>query len=217
MEVGNTFGERLRRSRERATLTQEELAKRAGLTAMAISALERGERRRPYPKTVRALADALGLDETEREELAASVQRRSDQPSAVVRAIRSDWTAASLPPEPTALLGRDEELAVLRDQLVSPEVRLLTLVGPGGVGKPAWPRQLPVGSPNTLFSPTVCALSICRQRVIRRRCCRPSREAFEHRTHPARGKSTLSRSSSANDVNSWSWITLSKCSQPRRT
>jgi non-specific serine/threonine protein kinase len=33
------------------------------------------------------------------------------------------------------LLGRDEELAVVRDQLIAPEVRLLTLLGPGGVGK----------------------------------------------------------------------------------
>jgi predicted ATPase len=40
-----------------------------------------------------------------------------------------------LPPQPTPLLGRDEELAILRDQLVSPDVRLLTLVGPGDVGK----------------------------------------------------------------------------------
>jgi transcriptional regulator with XRE-family HTH domain len=54
------FAERLRRLRERAALTQEELAARAGLTAKAISARERGERRRPYPHTVRALADALG-------------------------------------------------------------------------------------------------------------------------------------------------------------
>ena len=56
---GGAFGERLRRLREAAGLTQEELASRAGLTAKAISALERGERKRPYPHTVRSLADAL--------------------------------------------------------------------------------------------------------------------------------------------------------------
>jgi transcriptional regulator with XRE-family HTH domain len=47
------FGVRLRRLREAAGLTQEELASRAGLTAKAISMLERGERKRPYPHTVR--------------------------------------------------------------------------------------------------------------------------------------------------------------------
>ncbi|MDQ4002694.1 MAG: helix-turn-helix domain-containing protein, partial [Actinomycetota bacterium] len=41
------FGARLRRLREAAALTQEELAQRAGLTAKGISDLERGARRRP--------------------------------------------------------------------------------------------------------------------------------------------------------------------------
>jgi DNA-binding XRE family transcriptional regulator len=47
-----TFGSRLRQLREAAGLTQEELALRAGLSPRAISALERGERQRPYPHTV---------------------------------------------------------------------------------------------------------------------------------------------------------------------
>ena len=44
-----TFGALLRRYHEAAGLAQEELAERAGLTAGAIGALERGERKRPYP------------------------------------------------------------------------------------------------------------------------------------------------------------------------
>jgi transcriptional regulator with XRE-family HTH domain len=70
------FGERLRSLRRAAGLTQEELASKAGLTAKAISVLERGERRRPYPHTVRALADALGLGEADRAPLLASVPGR---------------------------------------------------------------------------------------------------------------------------------------------
>ena len=42
-----SFGARLKRLRDAAGLTQEELACRAGLTAKAVSALERGVRRRP--------------------------------------------------------------------------------------------------------------------------------------------------------------------------
>lgn len=71
-----SFGEQLRRLREAAGLTQEELAARANLTANAISALERGERRQPYPHTVRALADALELPEDERATLIQAVPRR---------------------------------------------------------------------------------------------------------------------------------------------
>ena len=62
-DAAPNFGARLRDLREAAGLTQEELAERAGLTAKAISMLERGERKRPYPHTVRSLADALELSE----------------------------------------------------------------------------------------------------------------------------------------------------------
>ena len=55
-----SFGARLRGLREEAGLSQEELAERAGVSSHAVSALERGTRTRPYPHTVRALADALG-------------------------------------------------------------------------------------------------------------------------------------------------------------
>src|SRR3712207_6139239 len=70
------FGAHLRRLREAAGLTQEELAERAGLTAKGISDLERGRRRRPYPHTTRCLADALGLSEHERGSLFAAVDRK---------------------------------------------------------------------------------------------------------------------------------------------
>ena len=58
-EQESPLGTRLRRLREAAGLTQEELALRAGLTPNAVSDLERGKTRRPHPHTVRSLADAL--------------------------------------------------------------------------------------------------------------------------------------------------------------
>ncbi len=65
-QQSTSFGMQLRRLREAAGLTQEELASRAGLSAVAVSVLERGKSRRPYPNTVRSLADALRLSEEER-------------------------------------------------------------------------------------------------------------------------------------------------------
>jgi predicted ATPase/DNA-binding XRE family transcriptional regulator len=128
------FGARLRQLREAAGLTQEELAGRAGLTAKAVSALERGERRRPYPHTVRSLADALELSEEERASLAEAVTRREH---AAADAFTPDKEASlsTLPASLTPLIGREREVEEIENMLGQDALRLLTLTGPGGIGK----------------------------------------------------------------------------------
>ncbi len=130
-----TFGALLRRLRRDAGLTQEELASRAGLTPNAVSALERGERRRPYPHTVRALADALGSSEDERAAFLASVPKRgATGPEATYPA--RGTPAPALPTPPTPLVGREREVREVSELLLGGNgTRLLTLTGIGGVGK----------------------------------------------------------------------------------
>src|SRR5262249_58890681 len=41
----------------------------------------------------------------------------------------------NLPPQSTPLIGREAEVAVVCDQLRGHDVHLLTLTGPGGIGK----------------------------------------------------------------------------------
>ncbi len=77
------FGERLRRHREAAGYSQEQLAARAGLSANAIGALERGERKRPYPDTLRRLADALDLGEEARASLSVALRPGAAEPRPV--------------------------------------------------------------------------------------------------------------------------------------
>jgi len=128
----SSFGRRLRQLREAAGLTQEELAFRAGLTPNAVSGLERGKSRRPYPNTVRSLADALELSEDERASLLAAVPKRD----AAASKISSPISGSTLSSPPTPLVGRQQELEELRELLLGGSgVRLLTLTGIGGVGK----------------------------------------------------------------------------------
>jgi transcriptional regulator with XRE-family HTH domain len=72
---GMGFGERLRRYRSTAGLTQETLAERTGLSVRGIADLERGARRFPHVDTIRRLAVALELTPADRAALLAAGQR----------------------------------------------------------------------------------------------------------------------------------------------
>ena len=124
-----SFGAQLKALREAAGFTQEELATIAGLSVHAVSALERGERRRPHVETVRALSAALDLTGPTRDALLASA--RAPAHDAAV----DELSDASLPLALTRLLGRDADVQTLRHWLADPAARLITLIGPGGVGK----------------------------------------------------------------------------------
>ena len=131
MKVGapGSFGAQLKALREAAGFTQEELATIAGLSVHAVSALERGERRRPHVETVRALSAALDLTGPIRDALLATAR-----PPVHATAV-DELSGVSLPLPLTALLGRERDLETLRRWLADPAARLITCIGPGGIGK----------------------------------------------------------------------------------
>ena len=123
-EKETTFGRLLKQYRRSARLTQENLAERVGYSPHYISMLERGVRM-PAPATVDALANALGLTSVDRTVLDSAAGDQSKDIS----------TAPHLSVSQGRLIGREQEAALIVSLLQQREVRLMTLTGPGGVGK----------------------------------------------------------------------------------
>jgi transcriptional regulator with XRE-family HTH domain len=125
-----SFGDLLRQCRTDAGLTQEELADRAGLSGRAISDLERGLRVAPRPSTLRLLAAALGLSPEDGTRLIGAARPPGQT---VGREVRQRKQHTNLPRQLSSFVGREQELS--ETQALLQRTPLLTLVGPGGVGK----------------------------------------------------------------------------------
>jgi len=113
--------------RERALLTQEQLARRSGLGVRTIVRLESGGLRRPRLDSVRLLADALGLSDAERARLVSAA--RGDVAISVV--------PRQLPAEVAGFTGRVDQLRVLDGLRAGVTV---AITGTAGVGKTALGR-----------------------------------------------------------------------------
>jgi transcriptional regulator with XRE-family HTH domain len=134
------FATVLRRFRAAAGLSQEELAEKTGVSVRTISDMERGQRSAPRPETLRLLADGLGIPTDDRSILFSAALPEIDaapMTRAAVTGLSSEERAwdHTLPAPLTRLIGRETVLADLTDMLVVDDVRLVTLTGPGGVGK----------------------------------------------------------------------------------
>ncbi|MGC1759589.1 MAG: tetratricopeptide repeat protein [Candidatus Cybelea sp.] len=120
--------ELLRSLRAAALLSQEALAERAGLSTRTVSDIETGAARSPRLVTVMLLAEALGLSPVDRSRLQDAARKpaggRSSSPAAPTATLHA-----------IALVGRDADVNRLRTLLARDGVRLVTLVGPAGVGK----------------------------------------------------------------------------------
>lgn len=146
-----TFDRWLRRRRKACDLTQEQIADQVGCSIETIRKIEAGERRPSLPIAQR-LAQALQLSEEEQARfiriarmqpgLPQDTQVQSlpifpqPAPAAPASMPKPQPRTPALPlPNPPFLIGREHELSSVCSYLRHPEIRLLNLVGPGGIGK----------------------------------------------------------------------------------
>jgi predicted ATPase/transcriptional regulator with XRE-family HTH domain len=131
------FGAQVRALRLAVGLTQAELAEASRISERTVSDLERGRRGRIYPATARRLAAVLRVSGDRLTAFLLAAQGSGEPETTAAGLIGPVPTAyrSRLPPRPTRLIGRDSELASILALLRGPHVHLVTVLGPGGVGK----------------------------------------------------------------------------------
>jgi predicted ATPase/transcriptional regulator with XRE-family HTH domain len=131
MNTNGSFGDWLRQRRKALDLTQADLADQVSCSLTTIRKIESGKRR-PSRQISERMADVLAISAEERPAFINFARR-------VAVGLSSDLAAltptSSLPAHLTPFIGRESELAQIMHRLNDPACRLLTLVGPGGIGK----------------------------------------------------------------------------------
>ena len=134
-----SFGHWLRLRRKALDLTQDALADRVGCSVGMVRKIE-SEERRPSAQIIERLADIFNIPAQER--------------TAFLRFARGDWRSvpaeiiedapwhvstksprSNLPASISSLVGREQAIADIRNYLSREDIRLVTLIGPPGIGK----------------------------------------------------------------------------------
>ncbi len=141
MDPDISFGRWLHWRRHTLDLTQDALARRVGCSLVTIRKLEADERR-PSVQIAARLADSLEVMAADRLALIAFARAEAppDASFAPPPAGSVPWRAPPRPPSNlptplTPLIGRKPEVAAVRNALRHGDLRLLTLIGPPGIGK----------------------------------------------------------------------------------
>lgn len=144
MQHNGSFGRWLKQRRKALALTQHDLAQLVGCSEVNIRKIEADERR-PSQEIAEALASHLNVAPHEHAafiEYARGATRSGQQRTASSPGRAADVSSRRILQRPTnlklqltPLIGRSREVALLRGRITRGETRLLTLTGPGGIGK----------------------------------------------------------------------------------
>jgi predicted ATPase/transcriptional regulator with XRE-family HTH domain len=134
-----TFGEWLKRHRKFYGLTQEDLARQLHCSTILVRKIE-AEERRPSAQIVERLAEIFHISPNERKTFLLFA-RGDPQFVPIDPRESAPWiepaprTHSNVPAPVTSLVGREKELAQVREYIHTDGIRLVTLIGPPGIGK----------------------------------------------------------------------------------
>ncbi|HEY9527562.1 MAG TPA: helix-turn-helix domain-containing protein, partial [Anaerolineales bacterium] len=143
MQEQPSFGYWLRLKRKALDLTREALADRVGCSVSTIRKLE-DEDRHPSVQIAELLAEIFKIPINERPAFlrfargdwrSAPNSGDEDAPWRASTQALTQYPRSNLPATFTSLIGRDKGIAAVQDYLTNPDIRLVTLIGPGGIGK----------------------------------------------------------------------------------
>lgn len=135
--VEPSFGEWLKRQRKSLGLTQGGLANQVGCSAIAIRKIESNERR-PSTQIAERLANIFGISKNDQRDFllfARSDAKFTPADRKKVAPWRDVPIRTNLPSAVTSLIGREKETEKILEYLGRSDIRLVTLVGPPGIGK----------------------------------------------------------------------------------
>ncbi len=128
------FGEWLKRQRKTLGLTQEQLAARIHCSAITLRKIEAGERR-PSEQTALSLAQIFSIPSSEQKNFLRFARGGMRSEPSFPWNLPVKAAQSNLPLSVTPFIGREHEIEFLRGYLADPAIRIITLVGPPGIGK----------------------------------------------------------------------------------
>lgn len=144
MRVEHSFGSWLKLRRNAVGITQDALSAQLGFSPALLRKLESGERR-PSGQIAALVAEYFRVPADERVAFVAFARNAAADLLAPAGAhdeatAHAPWRSrygrlTNLPARLTTLIGRAGEVHTVRERLLHPDCRLLTLVGPPGIGK----------------------------------------------------------------------------------
>lgn len=141
LSEGGETARALAYARRRAELDPYDEAAHIGLMRLYVAVGQSGQAIRHYESFARLLREEVGVEPGPesvalRQEIVENGRRNGATAApAVAESAKPAGPPSNLPHLSTSFVGREEELAQIARQVADPACRLLTLAGPGGMGK----------------------------------------------------------------------------------